>query len=111
MFDTLSDKFQDIFRKLRGKAHLSESNIQEATREIRLALLEADPPKMSEESLMPEAKLVTLIDDFLDPKTDVEDDPEDIPAEYIDFLSVGLDVSSSDSLEKHDKNKADEQEK
>jgi signal recognition particle subunit SRP54 len=42
MFDTLSDKLQDTFRKLRGKAHLSESNIQEAMREIRLALLEAD---------------------------------------------------------------------
>ena len=42
MFDTLSDKLQDTFRKLRGTAHLSESNIQEAMREIRLALLEAD---------------------------------------------------------------------
>jgi signal recognition particle subunit SRP54 len=42
MFDTLSDKLQDTFRKLRGKAFLSEANIEEATREIRLALLEAD---------------------------------------------------------------------
>ncbi len=42
MFDTLSDKLQDTFRKLRGIAYLSESNIQEAMREIRLALLEAD---------------------------------------------------------------------
>ncbi len=42
MFDTLSDKLQDTFRKLRGKAQLSESNIQGAMREIRLALLEAD---------------------------------------------------------------------
>jgi len=42
MFDTLSDKLQNTFRKLRGVAHLSESNIQEAMREIRLALLEAD---------------------------------------------------------------------
>ena len=42
MFDTLSDKLQDVFRKLRGTAQLTESNIQEAMREIRLALLEAD---------------------------------------------------------------------
>jgi signal recognition particle subunit SRP54 len=42
MFDTLSDKLQDTFRKLRGQARLTESNIQEAMREIRLALLEAD---------------------------------------------------------------------
>ena len=42
MFETLSDKLQDTFRKLRGRANLTESNIQEAMREIRLALLEAD---------------------------------------------------------------------
>ncbi|MDD5728721.1 MAG: signal recognition particle protein [Victivallales bacterium] len=42
MFETLSDKLQDTFRKLRGRASLSESNIKEAMREIRLALLEAD---------------------------------------------------------------------
>ncbi|MDD5697505.1 MAG: signal recognition particle protein [Victivallaceae bacterium] len=42
MFDTLSDKLQDTFRRLRGQAFLTESNIREAIREIRLALLEAD---------------------------------------------------------------------
>ena len=42
MFDTLSDKLQDTFRKLRGQANLTESNIREAMRDIRLALLEAD---------------------------------------------------------------------
>ncbi len=42
MLDVLSDKLQDVFKKLRGEAKLSESNIQDAMREIRLALLEAD---------------------------------------------------------------------
>ncbi|QSH42193.1 signal recognition particle protein [Lentisphaerota bacterium ZTH] len=42
MFDSLSDKLQETFRKLRGQARLSEANISEAMREIRLALLEAD---------------------------------------------------------------------
>ncbi|MCK5835364.1 MAG: signal recognition particle protein, partial [Lentisphaeria bacterium] len=42
MFDNLSDKFQSAFRKLSGKAELSEKNMSEAMREIRLALLEAD---------------------------------------------------------------------
>ncbi|MFA6716514.1 MAG: signal recognition particle protein [Victivallaceae bacterium] len=42
MFDALGDKLQDTFRKLRGQARLSESNIREAMREIKLALLEAD---------------------------------------------------------------------
>ena len=42
MFDSLSDKFGEIFKKLRGETRLTESNISEAMREIRLALLDAD---------------------------------------------------------------------
>ena len=42
MFDSLSDKLHDVFRKLRGQSTLTEENIAEAMREIRLALLEAD---------------------------------------------------------------------
>ena len=42
MFDSLSDKLHAVFKKLRGESRLTESNIAEAMREIRLALLEAD---------------------------------------------------------------------
>lgn len=42
MFESLSDKLHDVFRKLRGQSTLTESNIVDAMREIRLALLEAD---------------------------------------------------------------------
>jgi signal recognition particle subunit SRP54 len=42
MFDTLSDRFDGIFRKLRGKGKLSEADVDALAREIRLALLEAD---------------------------------------------------------------------
>ncbi len=42
MFETLSDRFDNVFGRLRGKGRLSESDIDEALREIRLALLEAD---------------------------------------------------------------------
>ena len=42
MFDNLSDKLQHTFRNITGKGKLSEENIQEALKEIRLALLEAD---------------------------------------------------------------------
>lgn len=42
MLDALSGKLHDVFKKLRGEATLTENNIQEAMREIRLALLEAD---------------------------------------------------------------------
>src|SRR5580693_9120224 len=42
MFENLSEKLQRAFKTLRGQAVLNEENIQEALREIRLALLEAD---------------------------------------------------------------------
>ncbi len=42
MFDTLSDRFDAVFKKLRGRGSLNETNIQEAMREVRMALLEAD---------------------------------------------------------------------
>jgi signal recognition particle subunit SRP54 len=42
MFDNLSDKLQRIFKNLRGEGKLSEANMEEALREIRVALLEAD---------------------------------------------------------------------
>ncbi len=42
MFSLLSDKLDDTFRKLRGLSKISESNIADAMREIRMALLDAD---------------------------------------------------------------------
>jgi len=42
MFESLSSAFQKVFRNLRGYGSLSESNVRDALREVRLALLEAD---------------------------------------------------------------------
>jgi signal recognition particle subunit SRP54 len=42
MFSQLSDKLQDVFKDLRGHGAISESNINDALREVRMALLEAD---------------------------------------------------------------------
>ncbi len=42
MFDTLTSRFDRVFGSLRGKGRLSEKDIDEALREVRLALLEAD---------------------------------------------------------------------
>jgi signal recognition particle subunit SRP54 len=42
MFDSISQKFQDIFKNLRGMGKITESNVEEPLREIRKALLEAD---------------------------------------------------------------------
>ena len=42
MFDNLSEKLQRAFKNLRGQGKLSEENVEEGLREIRMALLEAD---------------------------------------------------------------------
>jgi signal recognition particle subunit SRP54 len=42
MFSQLGDKLQDIFKDLRGHGTISEANINDALRQVRLALLEAD---------------------------------------------------------------------
>jgi signal recognition particle subunit SRP54 len=42
MFDNLSQRLAHVMKTLRGEARLTESNIQEALREVRVALLEAD---------------------------------------------------------------------
>jgi len=42
MFSQLGDKLQDIFKELRGHGTISESNINDALRQVRLALVEAD---------------------------------------------------------------------
>jgi signal recognition particle subunit SRP54 len=42
MFDSLSDRFDGIFSRLRSRGRLSEKDVDEVAREIRLALLEAD---------------------------------------------------------------------
>ena len=42
MFESLSDRFEGIFRKLKGRGRLGEREVEEVLREIRVALLEAD---------------------------------------------------------------------
>lgn len=42
MFESLTDKLQGVFKKLRGKGGLTETDVNEALREVRLVLLEAD---------------------------------------------------------------------
>ena len=41
-FDNLSDKLNNVFKRLRSRGKLSESDVKQAMREVRLALLEAD---------------------------------------------------------------------
>ncbi len=41
-FEGLSSRLQNVFSKLKGKGKVSEDDVNEAMREVRLALLEAD---------------------------------------------------------------------
>ena len=41
-FESLSERLQDSLKKIKGQATLTEANMDEMLREIRLALLEAD---------------------------------------------------------------------
>ena len=41
-FESISDKLNDVFKRLRGKGRLTKADVKEAMREVRLALLEAD---------------------------------------------------------------------
>ncbi|RME86712.1 MAG: signal recognition particle protein [Planctomycetota bacterium] len=42
MFESLSEKFQDVFTKFTGRGKLTEKNIQDGLKEVKMALLEAD---------------------------------------------------------------------
>lgn len=42
MFASLAERLQETFRKMRGKGRLTEADVNEALREVRIALLEAD---------------------------------------------------------------------
>jgi hypothetical protein len=99
--ESLNSKIKAFFKKFLGGKHKKS----EPEPEPEPAVLEADPPKMSEAGV--EIKSSALIDDFLEPEVDFENEPEDVPAEYIDFLTVGLDISTSDLIENHAKNQSD----
>lgn len=42
MFDNLSERLQGTIKRLRGQGRITEDNMREAMREVRMALLEAD---------------------------------------------------------------------
>ena len=42
MFDNLTDRFSKTIKNLRGQGRLSEANVKDALRDVRMALLEAD---------------------------------------------------------------------
>jgi len=65
MFDTLGNRLDDIFRKLRSRGRLTEKEIDEALREIRVALLEADVALPAVRTFLQHVKAEALGEDVL----------------------------------------------
>jgi signal recognition particle subunit SRP54 len=63
MFDTLSTRFESVFSRLRGKGRLSEKDIDDALREVRVALLEADVNVSVARSFLDRVKQRAMTDD------------------------------------------------
>jgi signal recognition particle subunit SRP54 len=69
MFESLSDRLQDVFSGLRSKGRLTEGDIEGAMREIRLALLEADVNFKVVKSFVAAVKEKALVAEVLDSLT------------------------------------------
>jgi signal recognition particle subunit SRP54 len=65
MFSQLGDKLQDIFKDLRGHGTISETNINDALRQVRLALLEADVDFQVAKTFIGRVKTKALGEDVL----------------------------------------------
>ena len=65
MFSQLGDKLQDIFKDLRGHGSISESNVSDAMRQVRLALLEADVDYQVAKNFVARVKEKALGEDVL----------------------------------------------
>ncbi len=107
MFEKLTDRFHDIFRNLTGRGALSEANIEEAMREVRRALLEADVNyKVAKEfvesvrqeclgekvlrSITPGQQAVKVVNDHLTALLGGANEPLNLAAKPAIFILIGL---------------------
>jgi signal recognition particle subunit SRP54 len=65
MFDLLNDRLEGVFKKLRGLGKITEANITEAVREVRMALLEADVDLNVTKAFIDTVKIRTMGDEVL----------------------------------------------
>jgi len=65
VFDNLGSRLDDIFRKLRSRGRMTEKEIDEALREIRVALLEADVALPAVRTFLQHVKAEALGEDVL----------------------------------------------
>jgi len=66
MFENLSDKLEIIFKKLKGRGVLNEQNVNDALKEIRMALLEADVNFKVVKDFIDDVRLRAIGSDVLD---------------------------------------------
>jgi len=69
MFDSLTEKLNSTFKKLKGHGKLSEKNIQDALKEVRMALLEADVNYKVVKKLVEDIRLRAVGQEVLDSLT------------------------------------------
>ena len=61
MFESLSGKLQGVFKNLRGLGKISESNVSDSLREVRMALLDADVNFKVAKQFIEDVKELSLI--------------------------------------------------
>jgi len=89
MFELLTEKLSRIFKELKGRGILSEKNIQEALREIRLALLEADVNYKVVKKLLEEIKQRALGQEVLESLTPGQQVIKIVNEELIKLMGEG----------------------
>lgn len=101
MFDNLTDKFNDIFRRIKGVNKISEKNINDAVREVRIALLEADVHYKVVKDLINNIKEKALGENVLKSLTPDQQFIKIVNDELINFMGAaddGLKLSSTPAV-------------
>ncbi len=98
MFESLSDRLQGVFQKLRGKGRVTEADVTEALREVRLALLEADVSLKVVKDFMSKIREKAVGTDVLEGLSPVQQIVKIVNDELVELLggeNVSLNLASS----------------
>ena len=98
MFESLSDKLQGVFSRLRGKGRVTEADVNEAMREVRLALLEADVSLKVVKDFIGRIKEKSVGADVLESLSPIQQIIKIVNDELVDLLggeATGLNMSAS----------------
>lgn len=101
MLSFLSDKMQNVLSKISGKRKLTEDNIKEAVREVRLALLEADVNYSVAKALVKRVKERALGDDVIKSVTPGQQFVKALHEELVNLMGEGeaeLNISKKPSV-------------